>query len=124
MSFERKKILVLGAGYAGLQAVSKLQKSLGRQDADITLINKNEYHYEATCLHETADGTIDWEEGVYTTSKVVDACKVKFISAEVTAIHKDEKRVETNQGDFEYDILITALGFESETLGIDGMAEH
>ncbi|KKK34083.1 NADH dehydrogenase [Salinicoccus sediminis] len=124
MSFERKKILVLGAGYAGLQAVSKLQKSLGHQDADITLINKNEYHYEATWLHETAAGTIDWEDGVYPISKVVDASKVKFIPAEVTAIHKDEKRVETNQGDFDYDILVTALGFESETFGIDGMAEH
>lgn len=124
MSFERKKILVLGAGYAGLQTVSKLQKLLGRQDADITLINKNEYHYEATWLHETAAGTIDWEEGVYPISKVVDASKVKFIPAEVTAIHKDEKRVETNQGEFEYDILVTALGFESETFGIDGMEEH
>ncbi|WP_411843582.1 NAD(P)/FAD-dependent oxidoreductase [Salinicoccus sp. HZC-1] len=124
MSFERKKILVLGAGYAGLQAVSKLQKLLGQQDADITLINKNEYHYEATWLHETAAGTIDWEEGVYPISKVVDASKVKFIPAEVTAIHKDEKRVETNQGDFEYDILVVALGFESETFGIDGMEEH
>lgn len=124
MSFERKKILVLGAGYAGLQTVSKLQKLLGHQDADITLINKNEYHYEATWLHETAAGTIEWEDGVYPISKVVDASKVKFIPAEVTAIDKDEKRVETNQGDFEYDILVTALGFESETFGIEGMEAH
>ncbi len=124
MSFERKKILVLGAGYAGLQTVSKLQKILGHQDADITLINKNEYHYEATWLHETAAGTIEWEDGVYPISKVVDASKVKFIPAEVTAIDKDEKRVETNQGDFEYDILVTALGFESETFGIEGMEAH
>lgn len=124
MSFERKKVLVLGAGYAGLQTVSKLQKLIGFQDADITLINKNEYHYESTWLHETAAGTINWEDGTYPISKVVDAQKVKFVPAEVTAIHKDEKRVETNQGDFEFDILVVALGFESETFGIPGMEEH
>lgn len=124
MSFERKNILVLGAGYAGLQTVSKLQKSIGFQDADITLINKNEYHYESTWLHEIAAGTIHWEESTYPITKVIDAQKVKFVPAEVTAIDKDAQRVETNQGDFEYDILVVALGFESETFGIPGMEEH
>lgn len=124
MSFKRKKVLVLGAGYAGLATIKKLQKQIGIQEADITLINKNEYHYESTWLHQTAAGTIHWEEGTYPVSRVIDAQKVKFVPAEVTAIHKDEQRVETNQGEFEYDILVVALGFESETFGIDGMAEH
>lgn len=124
MSFERKKILVLGAGYAGLQMVSNLQKKLSFQDADITLINKNEYHYESTWLHETAAGTMEWQEGVYPINKVIDAQKVVFVPAEVTAINKDEQTVETTHGNFDYDILVVALGFESETFGIDGMAEH
>ncbi|GAB3064784.1 NAD(P)/FAD-dependent oxidoreductase [Salinicoccus sesuvii] len=124
MSFERKKILVLGAGYAGLQTVTKLQKMLSHQDADITLINKDEYHYEATWLHETAAGTIDWEEGVYPINKVIDTQKVVFVPAEVTAIDKESQQVETTQGTFDYDILVVALGFESETFGIEGMAEH
>lgn len=124
MSFKRKKVLVLGAGYAGLATIKKLQKQIGIQEADITLINKNEYHYESTWLHQTAAGTIHWEEGTYPVNRVIDAQKVKFVPAEVTAIHKDEQRVETNQGEFEYDILVVALGFESETFGIDGMAEH
>ena len=64
MSYQRKKILVLGAGYAGLSTVTKLQKLLSVQDADITLINKNEYHYESTWLHETAAGSMNWEDGV------------------------------------------------------------
>ncbi|MFC3420194.1 NAD(P)/FAD-dependent oxidoreductase [Salinicoccus hispanicus] len=124
MSFERKKILVLGAGYAGLQTVAKLQKLLSHQDADITLINKDEYHYEATWLHETAAGTIDWEEGVYPINKVIDTQKVVFVPAEVTAIDKEAQQVETTQGTFDYDILVVALGFESETFGIEGMQEH
>lgn len=57
MAQDRKKVLVLGAGYAGLQTVTKLQKELSADEADITLINKNKYHYEATWLHEASAGT-------------------------------------------------------------------
>lgn len=124
MSFERKKIVILGGGYAGLSALVGLQKELGLSEADITLINKNEYHYEATWLHETAAGTINWEDGVYPINKVVDNMKTNFVVAEVTKIDKDSQVVETTKGNVEYDILIVALGFESETFGIEGMAEH
>lgn len=123
MSYERKKILVLGAGYAGLSTVAKLQKVIGVQEADITLINKNEYHYESTWLHETAAGSMNWEEGVYPIAKVVDNMKVRFIPAEVTKIDRDAKVVETTQGEFEFDTLVVSLGFESESFGIKGMDE-
>ncbi len=123
MSYERKKILVLGAGYAGLSTVAKLQKTIGVQEADVTLINKNEYHYESTWLHETAAGSMNWEDGVYPIAKVVDNMKTRFIPAEVTKINRDEQTVETTQGVFEFDTLIVALGFESESFGIKGMDE-
>ena len=124
MSFERKKILVLGAGYAGLSTVTKLQKLLSVQEADITLINKNEYHYESTWLHETAAGSMNWEDGVYPIAKVVDNMKVRFVPAEVTKIDRDNKVVQTNQGEFDFDILVVSLGFESESFGIEGMDEY
>ena len=47
---KRPKILVLGAGYGGLTTVVNLQKSFGTDEADIVLINKNDYHYESTWL--------------------------------------------------------------------------
>ncbi|CAD2080038.1 NAD(P)/FAD-dependent oxidoreductase [Jeotgalicoccus meleagridis] len=124
MSYQRKKILVLGAGYAGLSTVTKLQKLLSVQDADITLINKNEYHYESTWLHETAAGSMNWEDGVYPIAKVLDNMKVRFVPAEVTKINRDEKTVETTQGTFDFDTLVVSLGFESESFGIEGMDDY
>ena len=50
-----KKIVVLGAGYAGLKTVVELQKKLKGQ-VEITLVDQNDYHYEATDLHEVASG--------------------------------------------------------------------
>ncbi|MCJ1778477.1 NAD(P)/FAD-dependent oxidoreductase [Mammaliicoccus sciuri] len=124
MGFERKKVLVLGAGYAGLQTVTKLQKLVSNQDVDVTLINKNDYHYEATWLHEASAGTLNYEDALYPITNVIDRNKVNFVKAEVTKINKDAKTVETSNSVFEYDILVVALGFESETFGIEGMKEH
>ena len=124
MGFERKKVLVLGAGYAGLQTVTKLQKLVSNQDVDVTLINKNDYHYEATWLHEASAGTLNYEDALYPITNVIDRNKVNFVKAEVTKINRDAKTVETSNGVFEYDILVVALGFESETFGIEGMKEH
>ncbi|MCE4955782.1 NAD(P)/FAD-dependent oxidoreductase [Macrococcoides caseolyticum] len=124
MGFERKKVVVLGGGYAGLQTVTKLQKLVSAQDCDITLINKNEYHYEATWLHEASAGTRAYQDCLYPIASVLNHSKVDFVVGEVTKINKDEKTVETTKGTYSFDILVVALGFESETFGIAGMKEH
>lgn len=120
---ERKKVLVLGAGYAGLQTVVKLQKQLSEEDAQITLINKNDYHYEATWLHEASAGTISYEDLLYPVESVLKD-NVEFVRAKVTKIDRNAKKVETTRGIFDFDILVVGLGFESETFGINGMKEY
>ncbi|WP_436861035.1 NAD(P)/FAD-dependent oxidoreductase [Staphylococcus caeli] len=124
MAQDRKKVLVLGAGYAGLQTITKLQKQISADEAEITLINKNDYHYEATWLHEASAGTISYEDLLYPVESVVNKDKVNFVKAEVTKIDRNAKKVETDAGIFDFDILVVALGFESETFGIKGMKEH
>lgn len=124
MAQDRKKVLVLGAGYAGLQTVTKLQKSISTEEAEITLINKNKYHYESTWLHEASAGTISYEDIIYPIESVIKKDKVNFVEAEVTKIDRNAKRVETTNGIFDYDLLVVALGFESETFGIEGMKDY
>ena len=118
---KRPTILVLGAGYGGLMTVVNLQKSLGTDEADIVLINKNDYHYESTWLHEAAAGTLSPEQVRYDISSVINSSKVKFIQAEVTGIDVNAKSVKTNLGSHTYDYLVIGLGFEGETFGIPGL---
>ncbi|WP_283589349.1 NAD(P)/FAD-dependent oxidoreductase [Staphylococcus nepalensis] len=124
MAQDRKKVLVLGAGYAGLQTITKLQKQLSADEAEITLINKNDYHYEATWLHEASAGTLSYEDALYPVESVINKNKVNFVKAEVTKIDRNAKKVETDAGIFDFDILVVALGFESETFGIKGMKDY
>ncbi|PIC56631.1 FAD-dependent oxidoreductase [Sporosarcina sp. P12(2017)] len=121
---KRPTILVLGAGYGGLMTVVNLQKSLGADEADIVLINKNDYHYESTWLHEAAAGTLSPEQVRYDISSVINSNKVKFIEAEVTGIDVATKSIKTNLGSHTYDYLVIGLGFEGETFGIPGLDKY
>ena len=78
---KRPTILVLGAGYGGLTTVVNLQKSLGTDEAEIVLINKNDYHYESTWLHEASAGTLSPEQVRYDIKDVINSNKVKFVKA-------------------------------------------
>jgi NADH dehydrogenase len=121
---KRPSILVLGAGYGGLTTVVNLQKVLGTDAADITLINKNEYHYESTWLHEAAAGTLRPEQVRYDIKDVIDSVKTKFVQATVEAIDVQGKKVTTDNGVFTYDYLVIGLGFEGETFGITGLDKY
>ncbi|MCG7346506.1 NAD(P)/FAD-dependent oxidoreductase [Sporosarcina sp. ACRSL] len=121
---KRPTILVLGAGYGGLSTVVNLQKSIGADEADIVLINKNSYHYESTWLHEAAAGTLTPEQVRYDISSVINPGKVKFVQAEVQAIDVQGKVVTTDVGTHTYDYLVIALGFEGETFGITGLDKY
>ncbi|HJH11472.1 MAG TPA: NAD(P)/FAD-dependent oxidoreductase [Metalysinibacillus jejuensis] len=118
---KRPTILVLGAGYGGLTTVVNLQKLVGQDGANIVLVNKNDYHYESTWLHEAGAGTIDSNKARYDVESVIDKSKVKFVKAEVTNIDVTERLVETTAGKMDYDYLVIGLGFEGETFGIPGL---
>lgn len=118
----KTQIVVLGAGYAGLKTVKGLQKK--NLEATITLINKNDYHYEATQLHEVAAGTQPASKISFDIKDVIDAKKVNFIKDTVTMIDKETKVITLESGKtVDYDKLVVALGFESESFGIKGVDE-
>lgn len=120
----RKKIVVLGAGYAGLSTVRTLQKNVSVNEAEITLINKNSYHYGTTLLHETSAGNVSGEKISFDIASVLNTNKVNFVQAEVEKIDIESKKITTTKGEFNYDILVMALGFVSETFGIEGMQQN
>lgn len=120
----RPTILVLGAGYGGLSTVVNLQKMIGVDLADIILINKNDYHYETTWLHEASAGTLRPDQVRYDISDVIKTDKVKFVKASVEGIDINGKKVTTDGGVFTYDYLVIGLGFEGETFGIPGLDKY
>jgi len=121
---KRPTILVLGAGYGGLSTVVNLQKTFSTDEVDIVLINKNDYHYESTWLHEASAGTLSPEQVRYDIRSVINESKVQFIQAKVEAIDVKDKVITSDVGTHTYDYLVISLGFEGETFGIPGLDKY
>lgn len=114
------KILVLGAGYAGMMAATSLE----RNNEPFTLINKHPYHYLTTLLHEAAGGR---KEPMQYTVKIADVLRKptsEFVQDEVVSIDREKKVVHCKGGDQAYDYLIITMGWISEYFGIPGMKEN
>ncbi|HYK72057.1 MAG TPA: NAD(P)/FAD-dependent oxidoreductase [Pseudoneobacillus sp.] len=120
----KPRIVVLGAGYGGLMTTTRLQKIIGVNEADIVLVNKHDYHYETTWLHEASAGTLHHDRVRYDIRDVIDRSKVNFVHDAVVEIKTEEKLVILQNSEIAYDYLVVALGGEPETFGIKGLKEH
>jgi NADH dehydrogenase len=90
MTMSIPKIVILGAGYGSLMAVKHLQKELHYNEAEVTLVNPNSYHYVTTKLHEPAAGTTSHESARIELSSIVDFQKIMFVKDLVTKIDLDQ----------------------------------
>jgi NADH:ubiquinone reductase (H+-translocating) len=119
-----KKIVVLGAGYAGLVAALELNKLTTAQEVEIILVNKHEYHQLITKLHEPAVGAKDESHVKISISSLLGAKKIRFVKDTVEAIDPKAKQVTLGHQTLNYDYLVVALGSETEYFGIPGLKEY
>lgn len=124
ITLSKPKIVILGAGYGGMMTTVRLTKEISVNDAEITLVNKNNYHYQTTWLHEPAAGTLHHDRTRMLIKDVINTNRVNFVQESVVEIKKDEKKVVLENSEIDYDYLVISLGFESETFGIKGLKEN
>ncbi|MFD2171699.1 NAD(P)/FAD-dependent oxidoreductase [Tumebacillus lipolyticus] len=119
-----KKVVILGAGYAGLVCALELNKLTTAQEAEIILVNKHEYHQLVTQLHEPAVGAKEEKDVTISINSILGAKKIKFVKDVVVSIDKTAKEVTLESGKLSYDYLVIALGSETEYFGIPGLKEY
>lgn len=119
----KPRIVIIGAGYAGITAVLRLQKKLSKE-ADIILINKHDYHYQTTWLHRNAVGALRREQTKFALDRLLNLKTVQFIKGTVQFIDVDQKKIHVSEDVIIYDYLVVALGSEMDTHQIPGLKEH
>lgn len=118
------RIVILGAGYGGIITATRLQKELNYNEADVTLVNKHDYHYMTTHLHMPAAGTESEKNVKINILSLIDEFKIDFVKSTVVQIKPNEQKVILSDGTLSYDYLVIGLGGEPETFGIPGLKEH
>lgn len=119
-----KKILIIGAGYAGIEAAITLNKTKKREDVEITLIDKNDYHTLLTELHEAAGNRVSEDAVRIPLNRILRYTDVKVVCDSIEAFDLDHNKAISNKAEYNYDYLIMAMGSRPEFFGIPGLKEH
>ncbi len=119
-----KRIVIVGAGYAGVEAALHLNRKGKRDDVEITLVDRNEYHTLLTELHEVAGHRQAPETIRVPLADIFHDTRVKLVRDEVTGFDFDAKVVRGKAGDYSYDYCVMAMGSSPTYFGIPGMKEY
>lgn len=132
---QMKRIIILGAGFAGIRCALDLEKKLRGSEYEIVLINKRDSHIYRPDLYEVATAYYSDISGICKTqltdtvaiplNKIFDHKKIKLIVDSVTSINQKEKTVTLEHNNLiSYSILVVALGSAVNYFDIPGLKEN
>ena len=112
---EKKHVIIIGAGFGGLQAV----KILGnKKDVTVTIIDKTNHHLFQPLLYQIASAVLSPADIAIPVRLLTEKYKnVTVVMDEVTGIDKTSKTVTLGDRIMKYDYLILATGAETSYFG-------
>ena len=115
------RIVVLGAGFGGLELATILSEELG-EDADVTLIDKGDAFVFGYSKLDVMFGR-ESLEAVRLPYRDFAKPGVRFANEMVTAIDPEARSVTTDAAEYEADVLVVALGADYDLDATPGLAE-
>ena len=117
----KQKIIVVGAGFAGIQLVRKLDEDL----FDVLLIDKINHHQFQPLFYQVATSQIEPSSISFPIRNIFKNKKnVQIRLAEVLSVDAANNKINTSIGDFEYDYLIIAIGCKTNFFGNNEISKH
>ena len=114
------RVIVIGAGFGGLWTA----RLLARSPADITLIDRNNYHTFHPLLYQVASAELEPEDIAYPVRSIFHGKRMRFLMNEVKEIDLNARLVKTPENTYPYDYLILAAGGATNFYGVPGAAEY
>lgn len=111
----RKQVIIIGAGFAGLNCAKKL---INRGDVDVLILDRRNHHLFQPLLYQVAMAGLSPADISSPIRAVFSQAKnVRVLLAEVSDIRIAERKVVSDQGEFSYDYLVVACGAEHSYFG-------
>lgn len=120
MSLTKKKIVILGAGYAGIFLSTNLSSKLDKNSTEIILIDRNNYHQLMQEIHLVASGYRTAEQLKIPISSLIQGKNIRFIQDDIEKIVPDKSTIFLKSGELKYDELIVCLGSSTKYFNIPG----
>ena len=116
---ERKKVVVVGGGFAGLQLIENLDENM----FDVLLIDRQNHHQFQPLFYQVATSQLEPGSISFPLRKIFQRRRnMQIRLAEVLAVQPIAKLVETSIGVFPYDYLVLATGCKTNFFGNESIA--
>ncbi|MGQ4555063.1 FAD-dependent oxidoreductase [Halobellus sp. GM3] len=116
------QVVVVGSGYAGAGAVKRLEAELD-PGTELTWISDTDYHLVLHEVHRCIrDPSVESKIAIPVDD--IKSPSTAFIKGHVTDVDVDERVVELEDDEVEYDYLLLAVGSGTAFFGIEGLREH
>ena len=115
------RVVVLGAGFGGLELSTLLSEALAER-LDLTLIDKNDSFFFGFSKFDVMFGR-KTPEAVRLAYRNIVKPGVRFRQETITAIDPEARRVTTNKGAYQADVLVIALGADYDQAATPGFSE-
>ena len=131
----RRRVVVLGGGYAGVRAARDLARAGAESEVEIELISKSAWHVDLTLMYEVATAYLT-SESVASSEIIAASAAVPLaeifaklpvklrISGAERILLKENLIVLSDESTVSYDVLIVALGARLATHGLPGVATN
>ena len=117
----KKKVIIIGAGFAGIQLARNIDSDL----FDVLLIDKINHHQFQPLFYQVATSQIEPSSISFPIRYVFQNKKnIEIRLAEVLGINNEKKLINTNIGDFNYDVLVISIGCKTNFFGNKEIEEN
>ncbi len=114
MSSSRARVVILGGGFAGLNAA----RALRRAPVDVVLIDQHNHHLFQPLLYQVATAGLSPEDITSPIRGVLARQKnARVVLGRVEWIDRERRRVGFTHGEVDYDYLVVATGMKTNYFG-------
>ena len=115
------RIVIIGGGFAGIS----LAKKLAKQEVQVVLLDKHNYHTFQPLLYQVSTGGLEPDSIAYPIRKIVKNFPNFFFRlANVEGIDTEKKKISSDIGELKFDYLVLATGSETNFFGNTEIERH
>ena len=116
------KVVIVGGGFAGLTLANELA---AQRFAEVTLVDKNNYHLFSPLLYQVATGFVEASNISYPFRRMFqNRNNLRFHLGELKQIVPEARIVVTTAGIISYDYLVLAMGAKTNYFGNNNVEQN